>query len=142
MGNLLFWEFKSKDGIQKIKSWEQESKNKESVKQVLYRYFNLFVFPFNQNTSFHPQSIANCFLTMYQFAQVFLDHYIPSPILNAKSKRVGSHACKFHCVGDVHSPADISIMFCYSSVPLISSPISQRFGVTPRQITLCSKRTC
>jgi hypothetical protein len=42
----------------------------------------------------------------------------------------------------VYYDAGISIMSCYSMVPLINSPISWTFGVTPRLITLCSGGIC
>jgi hypothetical protein len=94
------------------------------------------VFQVNHKTSFRPQLVANYFLSVCWFAHVFLDHHKASFTLNAEGRRVGSHACRFH------SLACISIMFYYSLVPLINSPISWRFGVTTRLVALCFRRTC
>ncbi len=63
------------------------------------------VFQVNHKTSFHPQLVANYFLSVRWFAHVFLDHHKASFTLNAEGRRVGSHACRFH------SLACISIMF-------------------------------
>ncbi len=94
------------------------------------------VFQVNHKTSFCPQLVANYFLSVRWFAHVFLDHHKASLTLDAKGRRVSSHACRFH------SFACIFIMFYYSMVPLINSPISWRFGVTTRLVALCFKRTC
>ncbi len=49
-------------------------RTKEAIKWVLYTYSNLYAFPFNQNISFHPQSIGNSFLNVCWFAQIYWDH--------------------------------------------------------------------
>jgi hypothetical protein len=91
---------------------------------MLYMYSNLSSFPFNHKTSFRPQFVTKNFLNVCCFTYIFQDHNKIYLTFNAKGRRVGSHACRFHCEGDVHSPTSILIMFYYSMVPLISSPFS------------------
>lgn len=80
----FFQEFKPKDGIRRSKSWEQQSKSKEAVKQVLYKYSIMFSFPFNHNTSFCLQSMANYFLNVCWSTQFFLDHHKVSQTLGVE----------------------------------------------------------
>lgn len=63
------------------------------------------------------------------------------PYFGTKGRKVVGHTCRFHCEGTIHFPAIISIMYCYPMVSLINFPISWRYGVIPRLITLCSERT-
>ncbi len=45
-------------------------------------------------------------------------------------------------LGVVHALASISIMCCFPKVPSTKSPISWRYGMTPRWIAQCSMRIC
>ncbi len=61
---FFFQEFKPKDGIRRSKYWEQQSKSKEAVKRMLYKYSNMSSFSFNHNISLCLQSMANYFLNV------------------------------------------------------------------------------
>ncbi len=110
---LFFREFKPKDGIQRNKSWEYQSRNKEVVKWILYKYFNL-------TTSFHFQYVANLFMSVHWFAYLFLHHHnLTSTSLGAKGRKVGSYFSDFFMKAMFNTLQVFFIMSCYSTVRVI-----------------------